>query len=233
MTSTSPAKQFSNFTRTSAGLEKTLRLLQAAAQIATEVSVDQASGLRWSQARTQFALTRRFFRFFNFIDCAERVVGLLGGGSSEPIIMVIVELVRWSCLGLYFFLEDLTILHAMNLYPVPWNKPVLVEAYKFWFYALSLSVLSSLWRLAFNATKQPSITKTYEKGKKAAKATAEQASALREQRNALVKRVVVDGCDLLIPGTFVGWIEASDLMVGMAMVVSTLVAGRDIWVRSQ
>jgi hypothetical protein len=55
--SPNPVKQFSNFTRTSAGLEKTLRLLQAAAQIATETTVDQVSALRCGQARSQFALS--------------------------------------------------------------------------------------------------------------------------------------------------------------------------------
>ncbi|KAL5358770.1 peroxisomal biogenesis factor 11 [Aspergillus floccosus] len=223
--------QFSNFTRTSAGLEKTLRLLQAAAQIATEVTVDQVSALRWGQARSQFALTRRFFRFFNFIDCFERVFSLLGGHSSDGFLLLAIELVRWSCLGLYFLLEDLTILHAMNIYPVSWNKPVLVEAYKFWFYALSLSIVSSLWRLVFSA-EQPATTKQ-SKGEKATKAAAEKALAVKGQRNALVKRIVVDGCDLLIPGTFVGWIEASDLTVAMAMVASTLVSGRDVWVNAQ
>ncbi|GES63639.1 hypothetical protein ATEIFO6365_0007032600 [Aspergillus terreus] len=209
-------KQFSNFTRTSAGLEKTLRLLQAAAQIATETTVDQVSALRCGQARSQFALTRRFFRFFNFIDCFERVFGLLGGNLSDGFLLLAIELVRWSCLGLYFLLEDLTILHAMNIYPVPWNKPVLVEAYKFWFYALSLSIVSSLWRLVFSA-EQPATTKQ-SKGEKA-KAATKQASAVKEQRHALVKRIVIDGCDLLIPGTFVGWIEASDLTVAIGMVV--------------
>jgi hypothetical protein len=37
----------------------------------------------------------------------------------------------------------------MNVYPVYWNKPVIVEAYKFWFYALALSIVGALWGLLF------------------------------------------------------------------------------------
>lgn len=44
-----------------------------------------------------------------------------------------------------------------------------------------------------------------------------------------MKRVLVDGCDLLIPGAFLGWFGLGDDAVGVAMVVSTVVSGRDIW----
>lgn len=39
----------------------------------------------------------------------------------------------------------------------------------------------------------------------------------------------VDACDMLIPGTFLGWIEMGQLGVGIGMVVSTLVSGWDMW----
>ncbi|KAF9893195.1 hypothetical protein FE257_011618 [Aspergillus nanangensis] len=223
--STNIVNQFSNFLRTSGGLEKTLRLLQATAQIVTQVSLDNVNATRWGMAKSQFALTRRFFRFFNFIDCFARVIGLLGGSSSDGLIVMMIDLARFSCLGLYFLLEDLTILHAMNIYLVEWNKPVLVEAFKFWFYALSLSIIGALWQLAFSPASKPK-----GKGKKAG---SDKASVATAQRNVLVKRIIVDGCDLLIPGAFLGWIEFGDLQVGIAMVLSTLLSGADIWSRAQ
>lgn len=48
-----------------------------------------------------------------------------------------------------------------------------------------------------------------------------------------MKRIVVDGCDLLIPGVFVGWMQVSDLMIGVTMVISTAVSGGDAWVKAQ
>lgn len=58
LTPTRPSKitQFANFTRTSAGLEKTLRLIQAVAQIATEVSIDRSVATQWGAAKGQLAL---------------------------------------------------------------------------------------------------------------------------------------------------------------------------------
>lgn len=128
-------------------------------------------------------------------------------------------------------------LHATNIYPVSWNKTVLVEAYKFWFYAISLSILSALWRLAFTTVTPVTASQpedTGDKGdKKKVSPSARQVAAVKAERIVLVKRLVVDSCDLLIPGTFLGWLQASDLTIGVTMVVSTLVSGRDIWVRAQ
>ncbi|KAH2921962.1 hypothetical protein KXW18_008838, partial [Aspergillus fumigatus] len=116
-TTPSAIKQFSNFTRTGAGLEKTLRLIQALATIIIETSIDNETVRTWSTAKSQLALTRRFFRFFNFLDCFEQVFALLGSSSSssssssaaEGFPTTLIELGRWTCLGLYFVLEDCTI----------------------------------------------------------------------------------------------------------------------------
>ncbi|KAE8386265.1 peroxisomal biogenesis factor 11 [Aspergillus alliaceus] len=230
--------QFSNFTRTTAGLEKTLRLIQSLAQIVLELDTDPTSTTQWGTAKSQLALTRRFFRFFAFIDCFDRVYDLLGGrggGGGQGPFMTLVEIGRWSCLGLYFVLEDLTILHAMNVYHVSWNMPVLVEAYKFWFYALSLSIFGAVWGLLFTSSPSPGKTggNGNKKGGKNAVKVARGDERHRAERRVLVKRIVVDGCDLLIPGVFVGWMNASELMVGVTMVVSTVVSGGDVWGRAQ
>lgn len=51
-------QQFANFTKTTAGLEKTLRLIQALAQIIAEVSShDVVTAARWSTAKSQLALS--------------------------------------------------------------------------------------------------------------------------------------------------------------------------------
>ncbi|RLL97304.1 hypothetical protein CFD26_105068 [Aspergillus turcosus] len=227
--SPSAIKQFSNFTRTAAGLEKTLRLIQALATIVIETSIDNETVTTWSTAKSQLALTRRFFRFFNFLDCFERVYSLLGGSGADGVPTTLLELGRWTCLGLYFVLEDCTILHAMNVYPVHWNKPVLVEAYKFWFYALVLSIVGALWGLLFGSGSNSASGGKAQQDEKKGGSSKERKVAT----SPLVKRIVVDSCDLFIPGVFLGWIQVSEVVVGMAMVVSTLVAGRDIWIKAQ
>ncbi|KAA8650798.1 PEX11 domain protein [Aspergillus tanneri] len=208
--------QFANFTRNTAGLEKTLRLIHAVALIAS-VTTEHGSALakQWTTTKSQLALTRRFFRFFAFIDCFDRVYGLLGNGSSEGGLTFLIELARWICLGLYFVLEDLTILHAMNVHPVSWNQAVIEQAYRFWAYALCLSVVGAFWGLLGSGTEAQRTQKGGDKkGNKKPRNGKEKTG-----RKTLVHRVVVDGCDLLIPAAFLGWVRVGEGTVGMAMVV--------------
>lgn len=51
-------KQFSNFTNSTVGLEKTLRLIQALAQLAAEVSTDNVLAKRCLIAKSHLALCR-------------------------------------------------------------------------------------------------------------------------------------------------------------------------------
>ena len=134
----------------------------------------------------------------------------------------------------------------MGVYSASWNAPVLVEAHKFWFYALSLSLLGAVCTLAVTAgsqasqrqqagkagtrqteSRQTESEKPSEDGRKRPPATEAVVSS-----TALKKSIVVDACDLFIPGSFLGWIPADDATAGMAIVVSTLVAMQDIWTES-
>ncbi|KAE8136019.1 peroxisomal biogenesis factor 11 [Aspergillus pseudotamarii] len=233
-------RQFANFTRTTAGLEKTCRLIQSLVHIAIELDITPRSTTtaQWQTARSQIALTRRFFRFFAFIDCFSQVYGLLGAAQGQGLFMTLIEIGRWSCLGLYLVLEDLTILHALGVHPVAWNTPVLVEAFKFWFYSLTLSVLGAVLGLLFTSPSSAG-RKTGSNEKKKETKNAEKTvpntddSQSKAQRTALMKRIVVDGCDLLIPGVFVGWMQISELVIGVTMVISTVVSGGDAWVKAQ
>ncbi|KAJ9250759.1 hypothetical protein DTO280E4_1299 [Paecilomyces variotii] len=205
-------KQFANFTNHGIGLEKTLRLVQALAQVGAEVLVDTDEELakRCAIAKGQLALSRRYFRFFKFFECFERVTALLSTTGQNDSIHTTLELGKWSCLGIYLVMEDLTILDAMGVYSTSWSDWVLLEAHKFWFCALSLSLLGSLWMLLV-ADKKASASKS----------------------SPWLKRIIIDGCDLLIPGSMVGWIAVSPLVVAMSMVASTLLAAQDIWTQAQ
>lgn len=52
---------------------------------------------------------RRFFRFFGFIESFQRVSTLLGKGGGMGSVAGWLDLAKWTCFGLYFVLEDLTI----------------------------------------------------------------------------------------------------------------------------
>ncbi|GKZ23940.1 F-actin-capping protein subunit alpha [Aspergillus brasiliensis] len=181
------------FTRTTPGLEKTLRLVQSLCVLALQIPTLQNESIsRFNIAKTQFALTRRFLRFFNFIDCFNQAFALLGGSSSadRSIVKTVIE----------------------------------IKANKFWFYALGFSILGATFDITFSssATSSASTTKKDEKSEKKPTPSISRFSLLK-------KMLCVDACDLLIPGTFLGWIEMGQLEVGIGMVVSTLVSGWDMW----
>lgn len=126
----------------------------------------------------------------------------------------------------------------MGIWSTTWSRDVFVSANQFWFYALTLSLIGSIWTLISSPVPESESEKK-KKGSEPPSAEKDEktpntlARKHTPDRTPLLKRIVVDGCDLLIPGSFVGWIGATPTQVGVAMVVSTVVAAQDIWVTAQ
>ncbi|KAJ5173479.1 uncharacterized protein N7500_001410 [Penicillium coprophilum] len=220
-------QQFSRFVKSGAGLEKTLRLIQCVSQVVAALTVSSALAMQLTTVKLQLALARRYFRFFGFIDSFERMFALLGKGGFSSVAGVL-ELAKCTCFGLYFVLEDLTTLHAMGVYTVPWNGRMMDQANTFWFYALSFSVAGAIWSLLVGPAEQP----FKKNGKKKNRKTSEKAPPVKATAApARVKQIVVDGCDLLIPLELLGWMPTGDVVVGSTMVLSTLLTAQDIWAR--
>ncbi|KAL4908424.1 hypothetical protein BDW74DRAFT_175106 [Aspergillus multicolor] len=223
----SPLKSLVKFTSQTAGLEKTLRLIQATSQVVGATTHNATLAAQCLAARDQLALTRRFFRLLDFYSCFERVHFLINNPSSSGTILSVMELAQYTFLGLYLFLEDFTILHDMNVARVDWAHALTTEADKFWFYALALSVMRYMWELLVpQIPATPTSTKTVGDEKRKAKAGTQQASAPKWP---LVKRIIIDGCDLMLPGSFLGWTPVTPLQIGLGMIVSTILAGHNVW----
>lgn len=166
------------------------------------------------------------------------------------------ELAKWTCFGLYFLLEDLTIvrdspncyffkrrkmsliantiqLHAMDVYLVPWEQRVMKEANTFWFYALSFSIAGAVYGLLFSGSGEPAAkAKDSKNDAKSEKEKTKGAADLKvgaTKTTALMRQIVVESCDLVLPVTLLGWVHLGDLVVGGTMVVSTVLTGREIW----
>ncbi|CAI7654364.1 unnamed protein product [Penicillium glandicola] len=221
-------QQFSRFVKSGAGLEKTLRLIQCVSQVVAALTVSSALAVQLTTVKLQLALTRRYFRFFGFIDSFQRMFALLGKDGFGSV-GGLLELAKCTCFGLYFVLEDLTTLHAMGVYAVPWNDSVMEQANTFWFYALSFSVAGTIWALLVGPAEQPSKKNGKRKNQKTA---SEKAAPVQSTvASAQVKQIVVDGCDLLIPLELLGWMPTGDMVVGSTMVLSTLLTAQEIWAR--
>lgn len=127
-------------------------------------------------------------------------------------------------------------LHAMDVYLVPWEARVMKEANTFWFYALSFSLAGTVYALLFSALAEPaSKAKDQKQKKNGTKTEKEKAEPVTNEKAnapntaALVRQIIVEGCDLVLPVTLLNWWPTSDLVVGLTMVVSTVLTGREIW----
>jgi hypothetical protein len=124
----------------------------------------------------------------------------------------------------------------MDVYLVPWEARVMKEANTFWFYALSFSLAGAFYALLFSASagSAPKAKDQREKknGTVAEKEKPEPVTnkkADAPKTTALVRQIVVESCDLVLPITLLSWVHTSDLVVGLTMVVSTVLTGREIW----
>ncbi|KAM5433657.1 hypothetical protein McanMca71_003342 [Microsporum canis] len=237
--------QFSRYINSSPGIENTLRLLQFSCVVVGSLS--GVSSSPWSRAGSQFALGRRYFRYFKFIDyfenawtaytLNENTASHKGGSIASTL-----EFCKWGLLGVYLLLEGVTIFDALGVQKTAWGDRALLESNRFWLYALVFSLLSTLWQMfqlyrdaktpAAQKIKQKPNVKSSQKPSTEGKQTTSSAD-FTVTNQALVKDIIITSCDILIPGYLVGWIPISALMMGSAAVVSTLLVGRDRWTQVQ
>ncbi|KAF7196688.1 hypothetical protein HII31_02058 [Pseudocercospora fuligena] len=223
-----------------AGLEKLLRLLQGFCTIAAGLPAFADDLETVLKLRSQFALGRRYFRFLKWHPCWSAALQVFRKEQSP--LITLLEVGKWSFLGMYFFLEMFTIGNALGVSSSEWAPKLQGEANKSWFYALVLSIVLGLWQIMFHRFSGISV------GPDTAAAAAESTGdkERKESGEKLKQRVprpmidsrvytqlIIDCCDLFIPGSAIGWIPADLVFVGTVSTVSSLLAGQQIWNRVQ
>lgn len=116
----------------------------------------------------------------------------------------------------------------MQLWSVPWYSSVLVEANKFWFYAICASIVRTLALLLFSSKPK---RVTGGKGKK--KRAEVQPAKTSPSSTKLLLKLIADSIDLTLPASFIGWVTLSDLTIGSGMLVSTILVWPDMWAKYQ
>lgn len=167
------------------------------------------------------------------------------------------EVTKLTLLGLYGLLETVTIpdMAGVEVFGAERDRRINLEAQRFWFLALVCGVLGGLLRVfaaeAYGAvpatgagfaakgedTKGDKVVKEGEKEELKAeteragkdKVAEEQRRKSGEKKRALVRKVVVDAVDMVLPVAVLEWADVDPAVVGVAMFVSTLVSGYDVW----
>lgn len=134
--------------------------------------------------------------------------------------------------------------NALGATAYEWGPKVQMEANRCWFFALVTSIALSLHEILLSQTAS---------SRASANGVAdEKSNGHAEQREAsnpattkkgqsppsagltkIYSQLVIDSCDILIPGAAVGWIPVGPLVVGIASSISTTLAGSQIWQRVQ
>jgi hypothetical protein len=125
----------------------------------------------------------------------------------------------------------------MGIWTTTWAAGLFVEAMKFWFYSLSLGIIVGVVQL-YQLYMEPVVvseekTEVGEKSKENEKVIQIEITERKEKRSKIIKKIMIDGCDLFIPGSTTGWMVVSTANVGMLSVVSTVLAATDIWTKVQ
>lgn len=125
----------------------------------------------------------------------------------------------------------------MGVFSQDWAVQVFLEAMKFWLYSLIFSLAFGLLQLYQLSNTPPSfpadVKGTMVKDERIVPNNQSKAQSLKVQRQNIIRKIFVDGCDLLIPGSGTGWLPVPPPITGMASIVSTGITSMDIWERVQ
>ncbi|EXJ86130.1 hypothetical protein A1O1_06500 [Capronia coronata CBS 617.96] len=235
-------------------MSSSLSVSQIGENINSPLAIEVA---QWATAKNQFALARRYLRLFKWIDCftvAHAEYQAYGNTPPRPNdekeqkasgdnVRILLSVLKWSFLGIYLFMEMFTITNALSITSYSWGPALQIEALKFWFYALAVSVVLGIYDLSLLASSSvstrerkddsPTTRTPNDEKKPTTQSTNPPSSEVQTsaKRRAVCKQIVIDGCDLLIPGAVVGWVPLDPVTVGMAGSISALLGASDVWAR--
>ena len=131
---------------------------------------------------------------------------------------------------------------ALGIWKTAWAPRNMLEANKFWFYSIVCSIIAGflkLWQLSREST-AIEVQEVKEKDASDEKSPEKQATLMPEKQvskgkdyEPIVRRLVIDFCDLTIPGFQTGWAKTTPLIVGIGSATSAVLASIDIWNRVQ
>lgn len=209
--------------------------------------------------RQRFNLARRFFRFFRFLQsfsAARKILAAISPSGrasakkkiSQDPIEAWLDVLAHTFNGMYLLLDapaiiaDLRIEGFQVLSP-EWDRKLMIEAQRFWLFALACGALSSfLKRQKLRAPAPKKVVGSSDINEKTQTAVAtstkedEAVAKIEEQarakkRSGLARNAVANALDIILPGAMLGWINASPGTVGLAMLVTTILTGKDAWDR--
>ncbi|KAB5576319.1 AoPex11B [Coniochaeta sp. 2T2.1] len=205
--------------------------------------------------RQRMNLARRFFRLFRFIEsfnAAQKLYLSLSSSTQagekkaapEPKLEAWLDVFARTFNGMYLLLDAPAIVSEMRieglqLWSPEFDRVVMVEAQRFWLFALACGALSSFLKMQrVRRERRTVVVDAADEKKSNAVTKAEKEEAVRAGERVRTKEIrgfarstAANSLDIILPGVIVGWIDASPGTVGLAMLVTTVLTGMDAWER--
>lgn len=203
--------------------------------------------------RQRFNLARRFLRLFRFLEsfhAAHKLYVSIAPSNqagdkqrssrAEPEAWLDVFARTFN--GMYLLLEVPAIvtelkIEGLQLWSPEWDRTVAVEAQRFWLFALVCAALSGMVKMRRIQQAEPAAEGKggSDSGKAEGSSTAVVAEKFQREKarkmRGLARSVVANTLDIVVPGVVVGWVKVSPGVVGLAMFVTTILTGMDVWER--
>jgi hypothetical protein len=186
--------------------------------------------------RQRMNLARRFFRLFRFVETFHAAQKLYGGMAANAPLDAWLDVFARTFNGMYLLLDAPAIvselkIDGLQLWSPETDRAVMVEAQRFWLFALACGAMSSFLKMQ-RLRREAYKPKKTEKTEKTDKADKTVAAARTKQIYRHARGVAANSLDIVLPGVIVGWIDADPGTVGLAMLVTTLLTGMDAWERA-
>ncbi|CVK93875.1 uncharacterized protein FMAN_03202 [Fusarium mangiferae] len=223
----------------------------------------------------QINVSRRFIRFFRFLDTF-RAGWLVYVAQGDKSIDMWLDIISKTCFGMFGMMETLTLLDLcgienLRVFSAEKFQEIDYQSQLFWFAGLYTSVLVTVIRLyrlvagtpasvkretvSISSTEKPAelITAEKETAVLSEKMTKDDLDKERErlksivnkrktERRAWIKKfksesyvllraLVSDLLDMLLPTTTVGWVKLEPGLVSLAMFITTFTTGQAVWER--
>ncbi|SCV46003.1 uncharacterized protein FFB14_08981 [Fusarium fujikuroi] len=223
----------------------------------------------------QINVSRRFIRFFRFLDTF-RAGWLVYVAQGDKSIDMWLDIISKTCFGMFGMMETLTLLDLcgiedLRVFSAEKFQEIDYQSQLFWFAGLYTSVLVTVIRLyrlvagtpasvkretvSINSTEKPAelITAEKETAVLSEKMTKDDLDKERERLKsivnkrkterrawikkfkregyALLRALVSDLLDMLLPTTTVGWVKLEPGLVSLAMFITTFTTGQAVWER--
>ncbi|KAI8639914.1 peroxisomal biogenesis factor 11 [Parasitella parasitica] len=237
MLSHSGVDAFNRYLNTTVGREKLCRFVQYFARFYAfylfRNGAPKDTIQRWVNLKTHLGNGRKFFRLLKPVEFAQTGIKSL---SIQDEVLRFTAVAKQAGMFFYYLSEVFVLSNSINFYKPANIKKITELGQKCWFFAIAASLISGLYKF-----KQLSVREhMLEKSRKAIVNTEEKSESqiadLKTQEKALARdkyttryTFISDAVDIIIPSAGLGWLKADEGIVGLAGIITSLLAMNTQW----